>query len=127
MRQWRYAAAADLCAERGEFDGAVEELRRVRAKPDLDDPLASAVANDLAWALALRRGEEDLAEADRLSSEAQAALGELPPVQSTRGMVLLELGRIEQARPVVERRKSPQRSNALRLQTAWNGVDPAPT
>lgn len=88
---------ADVWAERGEFDRALEALRDLRRDPEVEDRLAPVLANDLAWTLALRGRSEDLAEADALSGEAQSALGELPPVLSTRGQVLLSLGKPEEA------------------------------
>lgn len=91
------AARADVRAARGEFGRAVEELRDLRRDPELEARLVPVMANDLAWTLALWGRPEDLAEADALSAEAQSALGELPAVLSTRGLVLLSLDQPEEA------------------------------
>lgn len=96
------ALRADVRAARGEFDRAAEELRDLRRDPELEARLVPVVANDLAWTLALWGRPEDLAEAEARSAEAQSAVGELPAVLSTRGLVLLSLGKPEQAWPLLQ-------------------------
>jgi len=81
----------------GEHERAQEQLRRLRARPDLDDVQRAVVANDLAWNLHVRGRSQDLADADAFSREAQQLLGEHPAVMSTRGAVLVDLGRAEEA------------------------------
>ena len=65
--------------------------------------------NNIAYIDALLGGAELLAEADRYSQEALAGLGWVPAVKGTRGAVLLQLDRAEEAIPLL--RESMEQTN----------------
>jgi hypothetical protein len=91
------AQGAALAIERREHERASERLRALLARPELGADQRAVAANDLAWNFHVRGRTEDLADADALSREAQQRLGEVPAVMSTRGGVLADLGRAEEA------------------------------
>jgi tetratricopeptide (TPR) repeat protein len=64
-------------------------------------PVRAIYMNNVAFADALLGGEELLAEADRYSTEALAAIPWLRFVRNTRGTTLLFLGRVEEALPLL--------------------------
>jgi len=69
--------------------------------PKLDAAGRAMILNNVAYADVLAGDADLLHEADRYSEEAMKNLGWLAPVKGTRGCVLLELGRIEQAIPLL--------------------------
>jgi tetratricopeptide (TPR) repeat protein len=91
------AVASALAIERCEHERAHERLLALRARPELNDEQRAMLANDLAWNLHVRGRSEDVADADAFSLEAYLRLGEQPPVLSTRGGVLVDLGRAQEA------------------------------
>jgi tetratricopeptide (TPR) repeat protein len=82
---------ADLYDQRGRYDEAEAAYREVLAK----EPGNFVALNNLAWLLALRKG--DAAEAERFVNEAIANLGRRGDLLDTRGVVRLALGRPESA------------------------------
>jgi tetratricopeptide (TPR) repeat protein len=81
-------------------DAARDLFRQALAKTT-DRRMVAILKNSIAFMNVMLAREEDLAEADRLSGEALAFLPDLPPVGGTRGAVLLRLGRVEEAWPLL--------------------------
>jgi len=94
----------------GRLDEALAQYQRV-----LDDPSAARrfqllAANDSAWYLAVL--DRDIDRADALSREALEALPGQLAAQSTRGAVLARLGRLDEARPLLEAATAETRAPA---------------
>jgi tetratricopeptide (TPR) repeat protein len=85
----------------GEHDEAVALLRRAVAGRQEEEAKANSL-NNLAWALVLSRPEGWLEEADRASAEAIALRPRSEAMMSTRGCVLVDLGDLETARPLLQ-------------------------
>ncbi len=81
------------------------------AKEGVAPVMRALVLNNIAYADALLGGQELLEEADRYSTEALALLPWMSSVQGTRGTVLLSMGRIEDAIPLLS--KSFEETTAL--------------
>ncbi|MBI3853781.1 MAG: site-2 protease family protein [Verrucomicrobia bacterium] len=71
-------------------------------KSDSEKPAFRAVIlNNIAYTNVLIGKQELLDEADRFSQEAMANLGSMPSIRGTRGAVLAELGRFNEALPLL--------------------------
>jgi tetratricopeptide (TPR) repeat protein len=92
-----------MLIEEGNLAAARESDHLLLARTDLDPVHRATVQNGVAYAGALMGGEEALAEADRMSAEALAALPWNRPVQNTRGVFLLMAGRLEEALPLLRK------------------------
>jgi len=69
--------------------------------PELTGASRALMLNNIAYVDILLGGTDLVAEADRFSQEAMSSLGWLAPVKGTRGCVLLELGDVENAIPLL--------------------------
>lgn len=87
----------------GEFATARNLLLPELAKEDLVPAIRALLLNNIAYADALLGGPELLDEADRYSTEALALLPWMSAVQGTRGTVLLAMGRIGEAMPLLQK------------------------
>jgi hypothetical protein len=79
--------------------------------------MVAILKNSIAFMNVMLAREEDLPEADRLSGEALAFLPDLPPVGGTRGAVLLRLGRVEEAWPLLLRSEEAAETSRNRAYT----------
>lgn len=84
----------------GRLDDALAQFDRVLDDRSAPTRFRLLAANDTAWYLAML--DRDLARADALSSETSDALPGQLAIQSTRGAVLARLGRLDEARPLLE-------------------------
>jgi hypothetical protein len=91
---------ATVVTELGRFEEARDCYLKLLAR-DLKGAFRATMLNNIAYVDALLGGAELLAEADRYSREALANLGWVPAVKGTRGTVLLELGCVEEALPLL--------------------------
>ena len=91
----RLLDGGELERARAELAGLVETAPHARA--------AAIARGLLAWTLHRMRRPDDLAEADALSAAAYAALESDPWVATTRGSILVWLGRFAEALPILER------------------------
>jgi len=99
-----------LLLESGRFQEAADSFDVMKERSDLDSGMRAFIANNLAYAKLLAGGPTSLAEADRYSEEAMSLIGWVPAIRGTRGAVLLELGRIEEALPLL--RDSMERADS---------------
>jgi len=83
------------------FNEARECFLKVLPRTDQDRLLHSVLLNNIAYADALIGGPELLAEADRYSAEAMKNLSWMPSIKGTRGTVLSELGKLDEAVPLL--------------------------
>lgn len=83
------------------FNGARECFFKVLPRTDKDRSLRSLILNNIAYTDALIGDPELLMEADRYSLEAMTNLSWMPSIKGTRGTVLLELGKIDEAVPLL--------------------------
>jgi tetratricopeptide (TPR) repeat protein len=74
---------------------------KVLPRTDKDRFLRSIILNNIAYTDAQLGGSELLTEADRYSAEAMTNLSWMPSIKGTRGTVLLELGRFDEAVPLL--------------------------
>jgi hypothetical protein len=99
-----------LLLETGRFQDASSSFETLKARSDLDPGMRAFIANNLAYAKLLAGGPGSLAEADQCSEEAMSLIGWVPAIKGTRGAVLLEQGRIEEALPLL--RDSMERADS---------------
>jgi len=90
-----------LLLETGRFQEASDCFETLKARGDLDPGMRAFIANNIAYAKLLAGGPASLVEADRRSEEAVSLIGWVPAIRGTRGAVLLELGRIDEALPLL--------------------------
>ncbi len=83
------------------LDGAREAFLLVLRHADKDRLYRSLMLNNIAYTDALIGGPEFLAEADRYSVEAMTNLSWMPSIKGTRGTVLSELGKFDEAMPLL--------------------------
>ena len=83
------------------FKEARECFLKVLPRTNKDRLLRSIILNDIAYTDALIGGPELLMEADRYSVEALTNLSWMPSIKGTRGTVLLELGKLDEALPLL--------------------------
>ena len=83
------------------FNEARECFLKVLPHTDQNRFLHSILLNNIAYADALIGGPELLAEADRYSVEAMKNLSWMPSIKGTRGTVLSELGKLDEAVPLL--------------------------
>jgi tetratricopeptide (TPR) repeat protein len=83
------------------FNEARECFLKILPRTDQDRFLHSILLNNIAYADALVGGPELLAEADRYSAEAMKTLSWVPSIKGTRGTVLSELGKLDEAVPLL--------------------------
>lgn len=99
-----------------------QEARQVQltllAREDLSLDARAYLLNVVAYSDVVLGGEEMLPEADRYSLEAMAALGWNPAIKSTRGAVLVLLGRIQEGLPLL--RESLERTDYAQGQAENN-------
>ncbi|HTQ49488.1 MAG TPA: site-2 protease family protein, partial [Candidatus Acidoferrales bacterium] len=84
------------------FTEAREFFLKIVPRTDQDRFLHSILLNNIAYADALIGGRELLAEADQYSNEAMKNLSWMPSIKGTRGTVLSELGRLDEAIPLLQ-------------------------
>lgn len=99
-----------LLLESGRFQEAANSFEVMKERSDLDSGMRAFIANNLAYAKLLTGGPTSLVEADHYSEEAMSLIGWVPAIKGTRGAVLLELGRIEEALPLL--RDSMERADS---------------
>jgi tetratricopeptide (TPR) repeat protein len=105
-----YPENVHLLVSKGNSLLALKEFREARQvfnsllpRVQNDRPVLATVLNNLAYAdVALEDGEL-LEEADRYSKDAMSTLGWHPAINGTRGAVLLEMGRVDEALPLLRR------------------------
>jgi Flp pilus assembly protein TadD len=83
----------------GESDVAEQAYRRLLQL----DPDSWQALNDLAWILAHDRGEDGLSEAAALANRGLSLQPDNAHLLDTRGVILLKLGRLEEARRDLEK------------------------
>jgi tetratricopeptide (TPR) repeat protein len=83
------------------FNEARNCFLKILPRTDQDRLLHSILLNNIAYADALIGGPELLAEADRYSAEAIKNLSWMPSIKGTRGIVLSELGKLDEAVPLL--------------------------
>jgi len=83
------------------FNESRECFLKVLPHTDKDRSLRSLIMNNIAYTDALIGGPELLMEADHYSVEAMTNLSWMPSIKGTRGTVLLELGKIDEAVPLL--------------------------
>jgi hypothetical protein len=81
----------------GKFTEARECFLKVLPRTDKQRLLRFIILNNIAYTNALIGGAELLSEADRYSAEALTNLSWLPSIKGTRGTVLMELGKLDEA------------------------------
>ncbi len=74
--------------------------------------------NNIAYVDALLGGTDRLAEADRFSQEAMSLIGWIPAVKGTRGTTLLEMGRTEDALPLLRESMEQAENSSGKAQNA---------
>lgn len=89
--------------ETGDLAAARALLLPRLARENLPPVARASLLNDIAYTDALLGGDELLDEANRYSNEALALLPWMSAVQGTRGTVLLALGRIADAMPLLQK------------------------
>ena len=97
LRQLR----AHLHIRAGEFEQARAGLVSLLAKHPAASPTRLVFMNDLAYVNALLGAPDLLAEADQYSAEALAGIPWNQSLKNTRGVVLLAIGRLEEALPLL--------------------------
>ena len=100
-----------LALERMEYETALACFNKLLTTQELQQGARGFLANNIAYVQALMGGAERLAEADKYSQEAMSLIGWLPAVKGTRGTVLLEMGRTDEAIPLL--RESMQHAENL--------------
>jgi tetratricopeptide (TPR) repeat protein len=83
------------------FKDARETLLRILPRTDKERLFRALMLNNIAYTDALIGGPELLIEADRYSLEALAILSWHPAFKGTRGTVLLGLGKVDEAMPLL--------------------------
>jgi predicted negative regulator of RcsB-dependent stress response len=83
------------------FNSAREYFLKALPLTDNKRILRSLVLNDIAYTNALIGGSDLLMEADRYSMEALTSLSWMPSIKGTRGTVLVELGKLDEAMPLL--------------------------
>jgi hypothetical protein len=89
--------------ETGDLTAARDLLLLRLPRQDLAPVIRALLLNNIAYVDALMENEELLDEADRYSTEALASLPWMSAVRGTRGTVLLALGRIDEAIPLLRK------------------------
>jgi tetratricopeptide (TPR) repeat protein len=85
-----------------QFNEARECFVKVLPRTKQDRLLHFILLNNIAYADALIGGPELLTEADQYSDEAMKNLSWVPSIRGTRGTVLSELGRLDEAIPLLQ-------------------------
>ncbi len=99
LRLGRVGALIDLAR----YDLAREELVQLAESGAIDLQTKTIVSNNLAWADVMTRRQDLLEEADRHSEDAFKQAGWFPEIQSTRGAVLVEKGRLDEGIELLEK------------------------
>lgn len=112
-----------LLLETGRFQDASNNFEILKARSDLDPGMRAFIANNLAYAKLLAGGPASLAEADQCSEEAMSLIGWVPAIKGTRGAVLLNLGRIDEALPLLRDSMERAESTSGKAQNAcWIAI-----
>lgn len=85
----------------GDLEKAREAQVQLLAKTSIPAPVLLCLKNDLAYVNALLGVPELMEEADRYSAEVMNAVPWSPNIRNTRGVVLLALGRLDEALPLL--------------------------
>jgi predicted Zn-dependent protease len=87
----------------GQYEAARETLLTLLAEHADKDAHRAMLDNNLAWTDLMSERAEWLPEADVASAEAYALLPWVPAIQSTRGLLLVETGRIDEGIRLLKR------------------------
>lgn len=99
LRLGRVGALIDLTR----YEEAREELVSLVETGAIDLQTKTIISNNLAWADVMSRRQDLLEEADKHSEDAFKQAGWFPEVQSTRGAVLIEKGRLDEGIELLEK------------------------
>ncbi|HEY1600649.1 MAG TPA: M56 family metallopeptidase [Pirellulales bacterium] len=94
---------AELRDRQGRADDALAIYRRLLKRPGLDPNWRALCSNNVAYALAIRGKQADLAEAERLIGDAVDVFGPTPDLLDTRAVVMLTKGDVEHARADIKK------------------------
>jgi tetratricopeptide (TPR) repeat protein len=97
---WSLVAVASVEHAHHRHEVARDLYRKALAATSEARP-AAVLKNNIAFMSVALGRDEDLPEADRLSSEALAFFPDIPSVSGTRGAVLLRMGRVKEAWPLL--------------------------
>jgi tetratricopeptide (TPR) repeat protein len=97
LLNWYGVIAMDL----GVYDKARECFLKLLHRESKQPLMRPLMLNNIAYANALLGGVDLLKEADAFSHEAMTAMSWMPAVRGTRGTVLVAMGRLEEALPLL--------------------------
>jgi tetratricopeptide (TPR) repeat protein len=106
-----------------EFRKALEAYDALLPQVQNDRPVRALVLNNLAYAGLLLNERDRLPQADGYSDEAISTLGWSPAIKGTRGAVLLEMGKVEEAMPLLREAMQSRQDPADDAQSAcWLAI-----
>jgi tetratricopeptide (TPR) repeat protein len=108
----------NILIEQRQFQAARDCFLSLLARKDISPVPRALMLNNIAYVDALLGEANLLAEGDRYSQEALSALGWVPAVRGTRGTVLLELGRIDEALPLLRESMEQAENSSGKAQNA---------
>jgi tetratricopeptide (TPR) repeat protein len=107
----------------GEFHAARDTFHRLLDQSSLHPAFRPVLMNNIAEANIMAGDPSLLEEADHFSKEAIAALGNMPQVKGTRGAVLVELGRWDEAIPLLQQAMQENETAANKAENAcWIAI-----
>jgi tetratricopeptide (TPR) repeat protein len=107
-----------IALDLGEYGKARQCFLKLAQRDSKHPLMRPLMLNNIAYANALLGGDDLIKEADAFSLEAMATIGWMPAVMGTRGTVLANLGRFEEALPLLHESLSQEVSPNHKSQNA---------